>query len=283
MSKFKNIDITKIPTTSQCKKMSFTIAKGGQLKSTSVVNVASAIIKDPSIEKARVCIIDLDAQGNIFTSFGKDADMLEKGSDLSAALLKQDIENTVFELYSEDEDRFIHGISSNEQCDLIEMQILTSLETYPNPTLLLRDLVKKLEKSYTHIIIDTPPSYGIIVANVFMVEGIEIYVPFEPDTYSLRSVAKVIKTYDSFVHQNSSIFFGGVFATKVKMNTNVHGSIINTARAFTQMNKKLYLDAFIPNNIKSSNAVYYEAVPALLSTRKIDRVIEYLELWEEIR
>lgn len=264
--------------------MAFTIAKGGQLKSTSAVNVAGAIVKD--VPGAKVLIIDVDAQANVFTAFGQEADMLEEGTDLSNAILnytdKEAILSTIHRLYTEG-DNSIDCISANERCDLLEMTILTNLDKFKNPTVLLRDMCAVLENYYDYIIIDTPPAYSLLVSNVFMIDRVEIFVPFEPDTYSMRSVIKTMKTFEVFAKKNPTARFGGVFATKVKTNTNIHASIVNTVRTYTQSIGKRYIKAFIPNSIKASNSVYYEAVPAILSSKKGDVVKEYTELWEEIK
>lgn len=274
--------------------MAFTIAKGGQLKSTSALNIAGAILKDQTIENPRICIIDTDAQANVYTAFGLDADLLEEHEDLSAAMLGYTnkagenliglaaIKNTVHELYR-DGDRVIDCISANERCDLLDMTILTNLDIYKDPTILLRDLCAVLSNYYTHIIIDTPPAYSLMVTNVLMIENVEIFVPFEPDTFSLRSVVKTMTTFDSVVQKNPSAKFGGIFATKVKTNTNVHGSIINTTRTYAQSVKKRYFKTFIPNSVKASNSVYFEAVPPVLSSKKNDCVQEYIELWEDMK
>lgn len=274
--------------------LAFTIAKGGQLKSTSAVNIAGAIFKDESLGNKKVCIIDLDAQANVFTAFGLEADTLPENEDLSAALLGYvnqsgetviglaAIQNTIHELHRDGEN-VIDCISANEKCDLLEMTILTNLDTFKNPTTLLNDLCSVLEDYYDYIVIDTPPAYSLIVSNVFMVDCVEIYVPFEPDTYSMRSVIKTMATFDTFTEKNPSAQFGGVFATKVKTNTNIHAGIINTVRTYTQGIKKAYIKTFIPNSIKASNSVYYEALPAVLSSKRGDLVKEYIELWEEIR
>ena len=278
-----------------CRTIAFTIAKGGQLKSTSAVNIASAILKDASIDEAKICILDIDAQANVFTSFGLDADMLPEYEDLSAAMLgytAQDgsnvtgmaaIENTIHELYAESDKKYIHCLTANERCDLLEMTILTNLAIYPDPTILLRDVCRELANYYTHIIIDTPPAYSLLVSNVLMIDDVEVYVPYEPETYALRSVGKTIRAFDSFATRNPSATFGGVFATKVKTQTNIHASIIGTARTFVQASKKPYLKTFIPNTIKIANSVYYEALPPLLSNKKSDQVREYFDLWEEMK
>lgn len=278
-----------------CRTLAFTIAKGGQLKSTSAMNIAAAILKDESLEQAKICIIDTDPQANIFTSFGLDADLLSENEDLSAAMLGytnadsenitgfEAIEHTIHELYRQSDERYIHCLTSNERCDLLEMTILTNLDIYRNPTTLLRDVCRELAQYYTHIVIDTPPSYSLMVSNVLMVDNVEVFVPFEPETYALRSVGKTIRAFDSFKEKNPSATFGGVFATKVKTQTNIHASIIGTARTFVQTSRKRYLKTFIPNTIKIANSVYYEALPPLLTTKKSDHVLEYFDLWKEIK
>ena len=137
--------------------------------------------------------------------------------------------------------------SANEKCDLLEMTILTNLDTFKSPTTLLRDLCDVLEDHYDYIVIDMPPAYSLIVSNVFMVNRVEIFVPFELDTYSMRSVIKTMTTFDTFTKNNPSAQFGGELATKVKTNTNIHASIINTVRTYTQGIKKPYIKTFIPN------------------------------------
>lgn len=265
--------------------LTFSIAKGGQLKSTSAVNIASSILKDAPAGTKILCL-DVDAQANVFSSFGLEADMLDEGKDLSHAIFnhtdQQAILSTIHRLHT-DNDKYIDCISANERCDLLEMTILTNLDKFRSPTTLLRDICAILENYYDYIVIDTPPAYSLITSNVFMIDRVEIFVPYEPDTYSIRSVIKTIKTFDVFVEKNPSIKFGGVFATKVKTNTNIHASIINTVRTYTHSVNKRYIKTFIPNSIKASNSVYYEALPAVLSSKKGDNVKEYMELWEELK
>lgn len=268
---------------SEARKIGLTIAKGGQLKTSSVTNLAGVILRDKTLESAKICIIDLDAQANVFMSFGIDADQLEKGEDLSNALLNGEVENCIFELYKEDENRFIHGITSNENCDLLEMQIIRNLDKFPNPTLLLKELVKKIEDKYDYIIFDTPPAYSVIVSNLFMVDDIEIFVPYEPDTFAVRSVAKSLKTFELFKDSNPSAKFGGVFSTKVKTRTNVHQSLMIQTKTYVETSKKTYLKTRIPSTIKASNSVLYEALPSSLSSKKTELIEEYFKLWEEIK
>lgn len=268
---------------SKARKIAFTIAKGGQLKTTSVTNVVGAILKDDSLDSARICVIDLDAQANVFVAFGLNADQLEKGQDLSSALLDNDVENTVFELYRISENRYVHCITANERCDLLEMILVNRANEFNDITQLLNELVKKLEHYYDYIIFDTAPAYSVLISNVLCVENIEIYVPFEPDTYSVRSVAKSIKSFEVFKKRNDSAVFGGVFATKVKKNTNVHQTLIVQTKMFVEMSNKTYLNTEIKSSVKAANSILYNAIPSTLATKKSEIADDYLKFWEEIK
>ena len=268
---------------SKARKIAFTIAKGGQLKTTSVTNIIGAILKDDSLENARICVIDLDAQANVFIAFGLNADQLAKGQDLSAALLDGDVENTLFEIYRMSENRYVHSITANERCDLLEMILVSRANEFDDITQLLNNLVKKLEHYYDYIIFDTAPAYSVLISNVLCVEDIEIYVPFEPDTYSVRSVAKSIKSFEVFKKRNESAKFGGVFATKVRKNTNVHQTLIVQTKMFVEVSNKRYLNTEIKSSVKAASSILYNAIPSTLATKKAEIADDYLKLWEEIK
>lgn len=256
--------------------ITFVNPKGGQLKSTSAVNVAGAILKDEP--GAKVLIVDTDLQANVFTAFGQEADMLKDGADLSAAILSPNdrtaILNTIYCLYNNGENGFIDCITSNERCNSLEM---TTLKTF------FRDLCAELESYYDYIMIDTPPASSLLVANVFLIDRIEVFVPFEPDMYSLRGVLKATEQFNTILKENPSARFGGVFATKVKGNAAIHSTIIDKVKEITQSDRKVYLKTFIPSSIRESGSVYYEALPVVLSTKKSAVGTAYLELFKEIK
>lgn len=265
------------------RKLAFTIAKGGQLKTTSVVNVAGAILEDETLKSAKVCIIDLDPQANVWQTFGHNADRLEKGQDLSEAILKGNVSNCVFEIYKKDEKRYIHSITANENCDLLEMIIASKAKEFDNILGLLSAIVEKIEHKYDYILFDTAPAYSLLISNLLSVKDIEIYVPFEPDIFSVRSVLKSIKSFDVFNKTNPTAKFGGIFATKVKARTNTHQNALVQTKIFAEANNKKLLNTQIPSNVKNANAVLYDAVPSTLAKKKADVVMEYYKLWEEIK
>lgn len=280
----KKVTIDELPSSEHtARKLAFTIAKGGQLKTTSVVNVAGAILEDETLKSAKVCIIDLDPQANVWQTFGHNADQLEKGQDLSEAILKGNVSNCVFEIYKKDENRYIHSITANENCDLLEMIIASKAKEFDNILGLLSAIVEKIEHKYDYILFDTAPAYSLLISNLLSVKDIEIYVPFEPDIFSVRSVLKSIKSFDVFNKTNPTAKFGGIFATKVKARTNTHQNALVQTKIFAEANNKKLLNTQIPSNVKNANAVLYDAVPSTLAKKKADVVMEYYKLWEEIK
>lgn len=276
--------------------MAFTIAKGGQLKTTSVVNIAGAIMKDNLLKQAKVCILDVDPQGHIFKTFGFNAHELSERENYGAALVGylnenderikgfEVVQNCIFEIYRENEDKYIHCISSNELCDFLDVNILLD-QDINNPTLLLQNLCNELKPYYDYILIDTPPSYSVMITNVLMVENMEVYIPYEPDTYCVESAIKTIRTSKNLIESgnNHSLMIKGMFATKVKKTTNAHMGLVEHGKKLAEANGVKHFTTLIPSTIKTSSAVLYEALPSTLSPKATDRVYEYIQLWREIK
>ncbi|MBQ0138523.1 MAG: ParA family protein [Kurthia sp.] len=281
---------------SEARIMAFTIAKGGQLKTTSVVNIAGAIMKDNLLKQAKVCILDVDPQGHIFKTFGYNAHELTERENFGAALVGylndngerisgfEVVQNCIFEIYRENEHKYIHCISSNELCDFLDVNILLD-QGLTNPTLLLQKLCNEMKPYYDFILIDTPPSYSVMITNVLMVENIEVYIPYEPDAYCVESAIKTIRTSKNLIDSgnNPSLKIRGMFATKVKKTTNAHMGLVEHGKKLAEVNGVPHFNTLIPSTIKTSSAVLYEALPSTLSPKATDRVFEYIQLWREMK
>jgi chromosome partitioning protein len=283
MKKFTNALLVKNEEGKKARVLMFTVNKGGNGKTSSAVSVAGAILKDTP--QAKVLIIDTDNQGNVCTSFNIDPDLMNP-SITNVLLGECKAEEAIYEVYRE-EDRFIHILPCNEEAALIEMEIISNPQKYPNPLYRLKEACGHLVDYYDFIIFDTPPAYSLMVAGVLCFDTgatAEVYVPFHPETYSYRSLMKVYKAVTDFQQlHNPKLKFGGVFGTKVDSRTNLHSIMLQTARQFCMGNKVPMLFTTIPHSIRNANSIAYEGVPSTLSRNKTDLVSAYFELWEEIK
>ena len=285
MTNYKKGLLVKNENGKKARFMAFSTMKGGNLKTTSAVSIAGAILRENP--DAKILLGDFDMQGNVSTSFNMNPDVLE--TTLTDVLLGYcKAEDAIYEAHKPKEGTgFIHILPSNEEAGLMEMEIISNPEKYPNPLYRFRETCSHLVNYYDFLIIDTPPSYSLSVGMVFCFnasETNEIYIPYHPELYSYRALLKAVQMIKKFqVGHNPTLQIKGVFGTKVDKRTNLHSMMLQTARQFCMGDKIDMLSTIIPHSVKSANAIAFEGVPGTLIENKNEIVTSYLQLWEEIK
>ncbi|MGL4768723.1 MAG: ParA family protein [Mycoplasmoidaceae bacterium] len=243
--------------------------KGGVLKTTISTNLASSI----SMDKKKVLLIDLDGQGNVSATFGKNPDNIEY---TIIDILKNDI--SVDDVIIFQREPYLHILPSNDEMNAFDFYISTG-EIKPSK---IQNLIRLLEKKYDYIIIDTPPNMSSLVLNSISMSNIVI-IPFEPDQYSVLGLKKVVKMCKAKSEQvNRKIPIVAV-ATKVNKITSIHKEIINSSiKPFAERNNVYLTNNIISQSTKSSASVGYERVPIVFSSIESKFKIEYLLLKDEI-
>jgi chromosome partitioning protein len=144
--------------------------KGGVGKTTSTVNIGVGL----SLEGKRVLLIDLDPQFNLTQSLG----YFETDKPIYGALRG---EYSLQPIIVTDK---LHIISSS--LDLIKAEIELSGE-FKREDILSR-LISPVKNQYDYILIDCPPSLGLLTINAFIASD-EIYVPIEAEFLALKGYA----------------------------------------------------------------------------------------------
>lgn len=181
--------------------------KGGVGKTTTAVNLATGLAQ----KGHRILLIDSDAQGNATTGFG-----IEKSS----------IRATLFEVYSK-------LVDNPDNTEAIFAAIIKGEEGKPDivpatldlagaeavllnavgKELILRDALEKVKEQYDWIIIDSPPSLGLITVNILAASD-ELIVPMQAEFYALEGLSHLIKTVDIVKKRiNPSLRIGKVVLT----------------------------------------------------------------------
>src|SRR5690625_2359757 len=131
----------------------------------------------------KILIIDHDNQGNVALSFGINPD---------------DYDNTLYNVLVEDMEMKEAIVNVHENIDLVisnddmidfSVKVLTNIDKYPNYLTLLKEKIDSIKGEYDYVIIDTPPDLGLVISNVFTASD-KILVPFQPETFSMRSLIK---------------------------------------------------------------------------------------------
>ena len=166
--------------------------KGGVAKTTTAVNLASGL----SREGKRVLLVDMDAQGGIKTSFNCDdqPDM---------------------------HDILVEGINATEAIRPLGkgLDVITSKETLTRTELILTNeknretlLKRKFEviENYDYVIIDCPPSLGILTQNVLLYAD-EAFIPVSTDYLGLDGLKRISKT----IERINNVFDHKIRITKI--------------------------------------------------------------------
>ena len=156
--------------------------KGGVAKTTSLLNLAAGIAR---MYKKRVCIIDADPQANTtMAAFGEEMASLPREVLLESAL--QDcMQDTPPELKPQ---KWLEKVDIlPASLDLAATEVI--MYTTPGREFLFREIVKGLEEKYDHILIDCPPSLGIITQNALMASDYVI-IPTDGNYFAMKGIEK---------------------------------------------------------------------------------------------
>lgn len=254
--------------------------KGGVLKTSVTTNLAGVLAN----KGKRVLIIDVDSQSNVALTFGINPDEYE-----------EKVKHTIFDLLTATEpldptnailtvDKNIDLMATNDDMIAFEFTVLENLQKFSveRRFFLLKGIVDSLRELYDFILIDTPPNLGLTQGNVLTASD-GIIIPFQPETYSMRSLLKSINVFREFKEDNNgNLEIIGIVPTMVKENTMIHRNIIVMLREYGQMNGIKVARNHIPNSIQYAASVGYEERPITISKPKDKLAKVYVDLEKEL-
>ena len=245
--------------------ISFTNQKGGVAKSTSTINIG-AILGQMG---RSVLIVDIDPQANTTAGLAVDGEKLPStiyecltaGASLREAVLKTQFKN-------------VDIVPSNIKLANAELEIasVTCRES------ILKDLIKGSNPDYDYILIDYPPSLGLLTINGLAATG-EVIIPIDAGLFSLVGISLLTKKiYEVKAKINPSIKNVKVLLTRVDSRTN-----------FSKIIKKSIEDIFGDNfftTVIHQNVRISEAQSARKPVSYFDKscrgTIEYTKIAKEI-
>ena len=225
----------------QTKILAIINQKGGVGKSTTAVNLAAAL---GSMGK-EVLLVDLDPQGNATSGYGIDKRALD-GCVYNVLLGETPVEEVILSCVAEGVDILPPTISlAGAEVELVNEMARENR---------LKNALGSLRGRYDYILIDCPPSLGLLTINA-LVAADKLLVPIQCEFYALEGVTKLLdsmKRVKSILNPSLDIF--GIVLTMYDSRTNLANQVVNEVRSFFG---DAVFETLIPRTVKLSEAPSY--------------------------
>ena len=214
--------------------------KGGVGKTTTSINIAAILAK----KGKKVLLIDTDPQGN--ATSGVDVNKEQEFSVYD--VLVGDIE---FEKTLQDTNvKNLKVCPSNINLAGAEVELVSMMSREHR----LKEGLENIKDEFDYIIIDCPPSLGLITLNAFTASD-SVLIPVQCEYYALEGLGQLLNTINLVrKHLNKSLQIEGAVLTMYDIRTNLSNQVVKEVKKYFE--NKVY-KTVIPRNVKLSEAPSY--------------------------
>ena len=212
--------------------------KGGVGKTTTVVNLGTAM----AACQRSVLIIDSDPQGNASTGLGYDKqngekdfyDVITEKKSINQCIVKTKIPN-------------LFVIPTTVNLTAVEQEFVD----LDDRELKLKRILDEIKNKFDYIIIDCPPSLGLLTINALAAAD-NLLVPLQVEFYALEGLSQLIKTLELVkLNFNDKLTLQGIVLTMYDKRNKISEMVANDVK--THFKNKVY-KTIIPRNVKISEA-----------------------------
>lgn len=250
------------------KILSISNQKGGVGKTTTSVNLASSL----SYLGKKVLLVDVDHQANATTYMG---------------INRANLIYTVADIFNETADiRDIIKKVESVNVDILPARyelgnIETNLISHDNKDFILSNALEDIRDEYDFILIDCPPSLGIVTINALTASD-SVLIPVQCEFLALDGLTQLLNTIrmiqNKQKHNRKTLTIEGVLLTMLDTRSNIGYEVINEVKTYF---KEKVFKTIIPRNVKCSAAPSY-GLPVTEFSPKSKGSISYQNLAREM-
>ncbi|MCI8965247.1 MAG: ParA family protein [Clostridia bacterium] len=214
--------------------------KGGVGKTTTTVNISAILAK----KGKKVILIDADPQGNATSGLGIEKDDVKSLYDVLVN------EEPMEETLEETSIKNLKVCPSNINLAGAEVELVSLISREYR----LKEQLEKVKDNYDYILIDCPPSLGLITLNAFTAAD-SVLIPVQCEYYALEGLGQLINTINLVKkHLNKSLEIEGAILTMYDIRTNLSNQVVKEVKKYFE--NKVF-KTVIPRNVKLSEAPSY--------------------------
>lgn len=214
--------------------------KGGVGKTTTTINLSTILAK----KGKKVMLIDADPQGNATSGVGAEKDVelsfydvLTNDTEIVDTLQKTAIKN-------------LEVCPSNINLAGAEVELVSMMSREQR----LKEKLDIIKERYDYVLIDCPPSLGLITLNAFTASD-SVLIPVQCEYYALEGLGQLLNTINLVKkHLNKNIQIEGALLTMYDIRTNLSNQVVKEVKKY--FGDKVY-KTVIPRNVRLSEAPSY--------------------------